>query len=137
MDSRPCALVALLALLAGCSPTNAPSSTGDDAGGAPVGAPCTLSSDCVVAALCGYAIDAGCSAQGVCVPEYPACTNDGPVVCACDGTPVELACIYGPGIAPAPVPGTTPGCGPGDGGGSSDGGSTSDSGDAADGVPAD
>ncbi len=81
--------------------------------GAPDGAACVLTTDCVPGLLCGYPIEAGCAAQGVCVPEYLTCPVDGPIVCGCDGvTPVGLACIYGPGYAAVPVPGTTPGCMP-------------------------
>jgi hypothetical protein len=71
-----------------------------------------LTTDCVVGLLCGYPIDAGCAAQGICVPEDLSCPVDGPVVCACDGTPAGLACIYGPGYAVEPIVSTTPGCMP-------------------------
>jgi hypothetical protein len=107
--------LAALALLAGCTPSSSTTNDGIDAGAAP-GSPCIVTSDCVARALCAYPIADGCNAQGVCVTEDPTCTNNGPVVCACDGTPVGLACIYTPGYAPAPVLGTTPGCAPFDGG---------------------
>jgi len=80
--------------------------------GAAQGSPCNLTTDCAPRLLCGYAIDAGCAAQGVCVPEDLTCPIDGPTVCACDDTPVGLACIYGPGYAAVPVPNATPGCMP-------------------------
>jgi acyl-CoA dehydrogenase len=100
---------ALLLLLSGCAKTG----TGTpllDAGGQ-VGDPCNASSDCTGGAeLCGFPIDAGCAAQGVCVPEDLSCTDDGPVVCGCNGDPVGLACIWGAGYAPLPVVSTTPGC---------------------------
>jgi hypothetical protein len=109
------ALLSLVLLLAACRTSTAPG--GDVAidsidSGAPDGAACVVTTDCVVGLLCGYALDAGCAATGVCVPEDRACTNDGPVVCACDDTPVRLACIYGPAYAAAPVVGATPGCQP-------------------------
>ena len=100
---------ALLVLLSGC----AKHGTGTplpDAGGQ-VGDPCNTSSDCTGGEeLCGFPIDAGCAAQGVCVPEDFSCTDDGPVVCGCNGDPVGLACIWGAGYAPLPVVSTTPGC---------------------------
>lgn len=111
-----CAIVAVLAPLAGCISASSPEVGGpiDDAG--VVGSPCVLTTDCLAAELCAYAIDAGCAATGVCVAEDFACMNDGPIVCACDGTPVGLACIYSPGYAAAPIPNTKPGCDPYDGG---------------------
>jgi hypothetical protein len=96
-------------LLAGCakSGTSAPL---PDAGGQ-VGDPCNVTTDCTGGAeLCGFPIDAGCAAQGVCVAEDFSCTADGPVVCGCNGDPVGLACIWGAGYAPLPVVSTTPGC---------------------------
>ncbi len=127
---------ASFALLAACS-TNGPASTSQVEAGAPLGARCSLSSDCAGEALCGFPIADGCNAEGVCVPEDIRCTNQGPVVCGCDGEPVGLACIYGDGYAPAPVPGTTPGCVPGDGGAIGDGshgdGNTGDDAGAGDG----
>jgi hypothetical protein len=106
-------LATALALLASACTTPPPV---DDTpladAGSPEGGPCNLTTDCVVGLLCGYPIAAGCAAQGVCVPEQLTCPIDGPTVCACDGTGVGLACIYGPGYAAVPVPGTTPGCMP-------------------------
>jgi hypothetical protein len=78
--------------------------------GSPVGAACTESIGCGVDELCAFAIADGCQAQGVCVQQADECTEGGPIVCACDGDPVELSCLYGAGYAPLPVLGTTPGC---------------------------
>jgi hypothetical protein len=102
----------LALLLVACSSQSAPSDGSPADSGAQQGSPCVLTTDCIAGLLCGYPIDAGCAAQGVCVPEDLSCPTDGPVVCACDDTPVGLACIYGPGYAAVPVPGTTPGCMP-------------------------
>jgi hypothetical protein len=90
------------------------SGTGEEAG-APVGSACTQSTDCGGEELCGFPVDAGCSAQGVCVMEDFTCQDDGPVVCGCDGDPVGLSCEWGPGYAPLPVVSTTPGCTAGEG----------------------
>jgi len=103
------ALLSLSLLVAACSSNSAPANPPEEAG-APQGAPCVLTSDCAVELLCGYPIEAGCAAQGVCVPEDLSCPTDGPVVCACDGTPAGLACIYGVGYAVVPIVDTTPGC---------------------------
>jgi hypothetical protein len=108
----PVLLAATAGVLSACVSTASPNETVTEDAGAPVGAPCTVTTDCIVGSLCGYAEDAGCSAQGVCVPEDLSCTNDGPIVCACDGTPLGLACIYGPGYAAEPVASLTPGCQP-------------------------
>jgi hypothetical protein len=62
-----------------------------------------LTEDCT-GGLCAFPVDAGCKAHGRCVMENVTCTGNGPVVCACDGTPVQLSCGYGAGNAPAPVP---------------------------------
>jgi hypothetical protein len=103
-------------LLAACVSTSPTVDTGATYDAAAPGSPCGVTSDCVPGALCAYPIADGCAAHGVCVTEDLSCTNDGPVVCGCDGTPVGLACIYGPGNAPVPVPSATPGCAPGDAG---------------------
>jgi hypothetical protein len=107
-------VLSLSLVLLACSSSRAPSDGPPPDAGAPQGAPCQLTSDCAnELLLCGYPIDAGCAAQGICVPEDLSCTKDGPTVCGCDGiTPVGMACIYGPGYAAVPVPGTTPGCMP-------------------------
>jgi hypothetical protein len=106
-----CTLVASLALAQTTACLHAgPTPAGGDAAGTP-GSPCMETADCV-AGLCAFPIEAGCSAQGVCVTEDFTCTMDGPVVCACSGDPVQLACIYGPGNAPLPVPSVNPGCQP-------------------------
>jgi hypothetical protein len=105
------ALLALSLFLGACSSNGTPSSPPEE-GGAPQGAPCVVTTDCDPELLCGYPIEAGCAAQGVCVPEDLTCPVDGPVVCACDGTPAGLACIYGPGYAVVPIVDTTPGCVP-------------------------
>ncbi|HEY3822713.1 MAG TPA: hypothetical protein VGL81_36360 [Polyangiaceae bacterium] len=101
-----------LLLLAACTTSTPPPEGPPADAGAPEGSSCELTTDCVVGLLCGYPIEAGCAAQGVCVPESLTCPVDGPTVCACDGTPVGLACIYGPGYAAVPVPNATPGCMP-------------------------
>jgi hypothetical protein len=108
-------LVACALLLAMCT-TRPDTSTVPIEGGAPVGAPCMQTTDCGGEELCGFPIDQGCNAQGVCVFEDFSCPTDGPVVCGCDGAPVGLACIYGAGYAPLPVVSTTPGCLPEGGG---------------------
>ncbi len=108
---RPLAALAFLLLLAGCSTSSSPSEPIVDSGTGEGGA-CGTTADCTAGLLCGYPISQGCSAQGVCVPEDLSCSNDGPVVCGCDGTPVGLACIWGPGYAAAPIVSTTPGCQP-------------------------
>jgi hypothetical protein len=105
------AAVGVLFVLAGCSTSTSPPEPVVDAG-APDGGACITTSDCAGGLLCGYPIAQGCSAQGVCVPEDIRCTNDGPVVCGCDGSPVGLACIWGPDYAAAPVVSATPGCQP-------------------------
>ena len=110
--TRGAVALVLALLLAACSPRPAPVEGAPRDSGSPPGSPCVATSDCVVGALCGYAVDAGCAAQGVCVPEDLSCLDDGPVVCGCDGTGVGLACIYGAGYAPLPVTATTPGCSP-------------------------
>jgi hypothetical protein len=126
---RPvCAVALALAVLAGCNSAPPSTPSGGVEAGAPLGAPCLGSSDCTTRALCGFPIADGCGAQGVCVAEDLTCNSDGPVVCGCDGMPVGLACIYGAGYAPAPVPGTTPGCGPPEGGLGTDGGMDADDG---------
>jgi hypothetical protein len=82
----------------------------------PAGGACSGSSDCDPRALCAFALDAGCSAQGVCVAPDVTCTDTtSPAACACDGTPVGLACIFGAGNAPLPVRSTSP-CPAADGG---------------------
>ena len=93
--------VAMLVLGCACSP---PSSqpTGVEAGGG-AGSACSTSDDCV-GTLCAWPIDGGCNARGTCVTEDLTCTIDGPLLCACDGNPVKLGCIYGQGNAPAPLP---------------------------------
>jgi hypothetical protein len=107
------AMTFALVLVACSSPPPVNDQPPTDAG-ALEGGPCVVTGDCVAGLLCGYPIEAGCAAQGVCVPEDLTCPVDGPVVCACDGvSPVGLACIYGPGYAVEPIPGTTPGCMPG------------------------
>jgi hypothetical protein len=100
-----------MTLSAACINAGTPPSGGGDAGGS-VGSPCTSTSDCNPEALCGFPVDAGCAAQGVCVPQDLTCTMDGPVVCDCTGAPVGLACIWGPGYAPVPIPSEKPGCVP-------------------------
>ncbi len=83
----------------------------------PTGGACVGVNDCDPRALCAFPIAGACSAQGVCVMPDVTCTQTGnPVACACDGTPVGLDCIYGPGNAPAPVVSTSP-CPTGDAGG--------------------
>jgi len=104
-------LLSLALLLGACRTTTSPVDDTADLG-APDGSACVLTSDCAAGLLCGYPIDAGCSATGVCVPEDISCSSDGPVVCACDGTPIGLACIYGPAYAVAPIISVTPGCQP-------------------------
>jgi hypothetical protein len=104
-------VVPLVLIAPACVTTNTPSvGPVDDAGMA--GSPCGVTSDCYAGNLCAYPIDAGCTATGICVPEQLSCTDDGPVVCGCDGTPVGLACIYGAGNAPVPVPSAKSGCNP-------------------------
>lgn len=90
----------LLALGCGCSTT---SSSGPTEAGNGVGSPCVTTDECM-GALCAFPIDAGCDARGRCVMQDVTCTGNGSVVCACDGTPVQLSCGYGAGNAPAPVP---------------------------------
>jgi hypothetical protein len=132
---RPvCPVAAVFILFPGCNSAPPPTSGGGVEAGAALGAPCVASCDCTTGALCGFPIADGCDAHGVCVAEDVTCNSDGPVVCACDGTPVGLACIYGAGYAPAPVPGTTPGCGPPEGGLGMDGGDDSDAGGGNDGA---
>jgi len=97
-------LATLLALSCACSTT---SSSGPTKAGNSVGAPCVTPDDCV-GTLCAFPVDAGCNARGRCVMEDITCTNNGPIACACDGTPVQLSCVYGAGNAPAPVPFPTP-----------------------------
>jgi hypothetical protein len=75
----------------------------------PMGAACSGPSDCDPRALCAFPVDGGCSAKGVCVAPDVTCTDTtSPPACACDGTPVGLACIFGAGNAPAPVQSTSP-----------------------------
>jgi hypothetical protein len=114
--------VALLALTSACASSSAPASPGIEAGGAP-GSPCVRNDDCAAPSLCAWPVDGGCNAQGHCVAEDPRCMTTGPVVCACDGTPVGLACIYGAGNAPAPLPSPmSTSCLPADGGAGGDSG---------------
>jgi hypothetical protein len=102
---------AALSLSAACLHAGTPTPGAGDAGGA--GSPCVSTSDCSSPEdVCGYPIEAGCAAQGVCVPQDLSCTVDGPVVCDCNGDPVGLACLWGPGYAPLPVPSEKPGCMP-------------------------
>lgn len=93
-------LAILLALSCACSTT---SSSGPSEAEGGLGSPCTTPEDCVEG-VCAFPVDAGCKARGRCVIVNVTCSGDGAVVCACDGTPVELACGYGTGNAPAPVP---------------------------------
>ncbi|HEY6459513.1 MAG TPA: hypothetical protein VIY73_05155 [Polyangiaceae bacterium] len=104
-------VLALPLALAACTTRTQPLPSASEEAGAPVGAPCSQSIGCGPEELCGFAIDAGCSAQGVCVMEDLGCQADGPVVCGCNGDPVGLSCEWGPGYAPLPVVSTTPGCG--------------------------
>jgi hypothetical protein len=101
---------AALSLSAACLHAGTPTPGAGDAGGP--GGPCTVSDDCSPEDLCGYPIEAGCDAQGICVPQDLTCMNDGPVVCGCNGGPVGLACLWGPGYAPSPVVSDTPACMP-------------------------
>jgi hypothetical protein len=97
-----------LAGLAGCSTSSG--GTSPDAG-PHLGSPCQVDDDCLPGPfLCGWPIDGGCDAKGTCNAEVLGPCNDGPVVCACDGTSVVLACIYGPGHSPAPIVSSSPGC---------------------------
>lgn len=82
----------------------------------PSGGPCNGPDDCDPRALCAFPIADGCSAKGTCVLPDARCDRPGATACACDGTPVGLACIYGQGNAPAPVMSTSP-CPTPDGGG--------------------
>jgi hypothetical protein len=81
------------------------------------GNPCNGPSDCDPAALCAFPIADGCNAKGVCVADSPPCTAPPAIACACDGTPIGLSCIYGPGRAAAPLKSMSP-CGSPDGGAS-------------------
>jgi hypothetical protein len=112
--SPPVLFAVLAALFVAC--ISGPVSTVPLDGGGVLGSPCQTQEQCQPN-LCGFPISAGCHAQGVCVTEEFSCTGDGPIVCGCDGRPVELACIWGYGYAPAPIVSATPGCQPGlDGG---------------------
>jgi hypothetical protein len=99
---------AALALSAACLHAGTPTPGAGEAGSP--GSPCMQETDCVGDTLCGFPIEAGCAAQGVCVTEDFTCMVDGPVVCDCFGQPVELGCLWGPGYAPTPVPSEKPGC---------------------------
>ena len=112
------ALVALLAMTGACASSSSPASPGVEAGGA-AGSPCSGAQDCAPPTLCAFAADGGCNAQGRCVTEDVRCMTQGPVVCACDDTPVELSCIYGAGNSPLPIASPMPtntSCLPPDGG---------------------
>lgn len=101
-------------LLLGCTPSVDAPSTADAAG--TVGAPCNGFEDCVAPAICGYALDGGCDAQGVCVHVNEQPCTDGPVVCACDGTPLGLTCVLPAGYGALPVPSKLVSCAPDAGG---------------------
>ncbi len=101
------AAVLLVALAPSCAPQSAASTPSAEAGGA-VGSPCSAPDDCTGPTLCAYPADGGCDAAGRCVAVDPGCTTSGSLVCACDGTPVQLACIYGKDNSPAPLPSPAP-----------------------------
>jgi len=104
--------VSVLLLLGACT-SNAPASDVDASTGAGVGGSCSGAGDCAASLLCAFPIADGCHAKGTCVQPDVTCMNDGPAVCACDGSIVGLACIYGAGNAPAPVVSKNP-CSPSD-----------------------
>lgn len=76
------------------------------AGGAPLKA-CARERDCPSGMVCGYAIDGGCNAHGVCVPRWPppgeAACGALLDLCGCDGRGVTAGCNYATGYAPAPT----------------------------------
>jgi hypothetical protein len=94
----------MLALSCACSTASSSGPTGQQGN---AGAACATPDDCT-GTLCAFPVDAGCNARGRCVVEDVACMGNGRVVCACDGTLVELSCVYGAGNGPAPVPFPTP-----------------------------
>ena len=67
------------------------------------GGACATFDDCDPTALCAFAVADGCGAKGVCVAPDRTCGAPSRVACGCDGARVGLACVYGPGNAPAPV----------------------------------
>jgi hypothetical protein len=96
------------------SPSNPPTESFDAGGGGP-GAPCSGSSECAAPTLCAWPLDGGCSAQGHCVTVQGGCMTPEagePTACACDGTEIRLACIYGQGSSPEPVPSPVGPCPP-------------------------
>jgi hypothetical protein len=78
-----------------------------DGGCAGCGLPCAKESDCGTGLVCGYKVEDGCAAQGVCVPRWPLIGQAACAAlvqsCGCDGTVVTTGCNYYAGYAPAPV----------------------------------
>lgn len=102
MSTPPTTRLAILLAALGCGCSTSSSGPPTEAEGG-VGAPCMSTDECT-GGLCAFPTDAGCNARGRCVMQDVTCTGNGPVVCACNGSPVELSCGYGAGNAPAPVP---------------------------------
>ena len=66
--------------------------------------PCSTSLDCSANQICGYAIDAGCTAHGTCQDKsVGAQCGGGTIYCGCDGSGVPVSCGDPGDYAPAPV----------------------------------
>ena len=102
-------LVSLAALLGGCSSSSSggfvgtlqPGITGDDT---TQGQYCVTDTACTMGQACGYLVDGGCSAAGICVP-LSACGGAGkqPTYCGCDGIGFVRTCGLPDGYAQAPI----------------------------------
>jgi hypothetical protein len=68
------------------------------------GGPCVTNADCPSSEVCGYDVDLGCSAKGLCllVPTMPQ-VCDPLIVCACDGTQAATLCNVAANYASKPV----------------------------------
>jgi hypothetical protein len=108
--------------------------------GAQLNQQCSTTTPCESGLACGYAITAGCTSTGICVPEVPlkgqAQCQGAAVACACGGGVVAYGCFFYSGYAPAPVDLMLPlsECLP-TSGGTADGGGLAMPDGAADGAP--
>ncbi len=65
---------------------------GHATGGAGGGTSCTSSNDCAANDVCGFPMQDGCTAKGICFPAPMAICNAYSPGCACDGSMISIAC---------------------------------------------